>query len=370
MLNSRSSSKCLKHLAIKTSLAFLAFALLMTLSCGKRKPPLPPVTRVSQRVEANAFQRGDQVILSWKMPARNAPAGDVTRIVRADIYRLAEPLDAPLTLSEEEFAARSVLIGSKQLTDNDFGLRTVSYFDQLEIADQPVRLRYSVRLVNESGQRATFSNFVMLSPSGNVAGAPTSLSAVVSQESVRLEWTAPADNINGTRPANIIGYNIYRADVKDGPAKLLNKTPVSNTQFQDEFFAFEKEQQYFVRAVSIGSNGDPAESRESNIVAVTPVDTFAPDPPASITLAATQNSISIFFAANVEKDIAGYRIYRSTDANTPQANWELLTPNLLTTNTFRDDNVQPGVRYFYYITAVDKKGNVSVPSETVSEMIR
>ncbi len=49
----------------------------MTLSCGKRKPPLPPIERVNQRVEIGGFQQGDKVTLNWTMPARNAPDGSI-----------------------------------------------------------------------------------------------------------------------------------------------------------------------------------------------------------------------------------------------------------------------------------------------------
>ena len=38
-----------KHYADKAPLAALALVLLMSLSCGKRKPPLPPEERVLQR---------------------------------------------------------------------------------------------------------------------------------------------------------------------------------------------------------------------------------------------------------------------------------------------------------------------------------
>src|SRR5688572_22474154 len=91
-----------KPIAVKAPLALLAVALLIPLSCGKRKPPLPPRERVLQRVELGGFQRGNQVILAWKMPARNAPDGSLLNISRADIYRLAEPLTSPQALSEEE----------------------------------------------------------------------------------------------------------------------------------------------------------------------------------------------------------------------------------------------------------------------------
>jgi fibronectin type 3 domain-containing protein len=124
-----------------------------------------------------------------------------------------------------------------------------------------------------------------------------------------------------------------------------------------------------VRTVSLGSNSEPIESSDSNTVKIVPKDTFAPTAPGSVTIAATPNTISIFFATNTETDITGYRIYRSTDINQSKTDWTLLTPQLLTTNTFQDTNVEAGKTYYYYLTAVDKFGNVSEFSEVVKETI-
>lgn len=369
-LNSSRLSIGVKRIAIKAPLALLAFVLLITLSCGKRRAPQPPVERVPQRVEATGFQRGNQVILSWRMPARNAPSGSILNISRADIYRLAEPLDSPLTLSEEEFASRSTLVATVPVGDDDFGLKTISHTDTLEFSNQPARLRYAVRLVNASGQKAGFSNFVLLEPASRIASAPTSLSAEITQDAVKLEWQAPAVNVDGSTPPNILGYNIYRSPSEKETGKLLNQTPVNETEYSDGFFDFDKEYYYFVRSVSVGSGGVPVESTESNILKIKPVDTFAPSPPAAITLASTPTTISIFFAINPEKDIAGYRIYRSTDSNLPKAEWTPLTLELLTTNTYQDDRVESGKTYHYYITATDTHGNVSRPSEIVSETVQ
>ncbi|CAN5157060.1 hypothetical protein BH20ACI2_BH20ACI2_25380 [soil metagenome] len=110
---------------------FLIVAVLFAAGCGKRRPPVPPRERVVQRVELTGFQRGNQVILSWKMPARNAAKGDVLNISRADIYRLVEPASAPLQLSEEEFATRSTMIAALKITDDDFTLQTLTHRDQL-----------------------------------------------------------------------------------------------------------------------------------------------------------------------------------------------------------------------------------------------
>lgn len=356
-----------KRLISKAPLALLAVVLLLSLSCGKRRPPLPPSERVAQRVDLSGFQRGSNVILSWKMPARNAGKGSVLNISRADIYRLAEPASAPLTLSEEEFASRSVLIATVPITDADFGLKNLSFQDRLEFAGQAARLRYSVRLANAAGQKGAFSNFIVVEPVSRVAESPTSLSAEVSQEAITLRWDPSTENVDKTTPPNLLGYYVYRSTSENEPAKLLTKSLVTGTTYRDEFFDFGKQYFYFVRAVSAGTEAVPIESNESNIVKVKPIDTFPPSPPAAITLAAGQSVISIFFAINPEKDVAGYKIYRSTDQGLDKSKWTLLTPELLTTNTYQDKTVESGKTYFYYLTATDSSGNVSQPSEIVSE---
>ena len=374
MLNHRLTPKSklstlLKLVATKAPLALIAVVVLTGLSCGKRKPPLPPKERVLQHVEITGFQRGNQVILSWKMPARNAPQGSVLNISRADIYRLAEPLSSTVTLSEEEFASRSTLVATLNIGDSDFGAKELLYTDTLQLAGQAARLRYAIRFVNASGQKAGFSNFFLLEPAARIAGAPTSLSATVGQDAIKLDWDAPTANVDGSTPVSLLGYNVYRSGSNKVPGKLLNTTPVGDTNFDDAFFEFDKPQFYFVRAVSVGTGGEPVESRESNVLEITPKDTFPPTPPAAITVAATPTTISIFFATNPEKDVVSYRLYRSLDQNADKAKWELLTKDPLTTNTFQDTRVESGKTYYYYLIAVDKAGNVSLASEVVSETV-
>lgn len=343
------------------------FAVLMTLCCGKRKPPLPPLEKVRQRVEISGFQRGNKIALSWQMPARNASDSSVLNIKSADIYRLAEPSNAPLALSEEEFASRSIIIGNLPISDTDFGLKRLTYNDNLEFAGQSARLRYAIRFVNDSGQKAAFSNFLLIEPTAKVADNPKSLTAEVSQENILLNWAAPQINIDGSKPVNIVGYNIYRSAAKTENAKLLNDKPISDTRFQDNFFEFDREYFYFIRSVSVGNSGEPIESAESNIVGILPKDTFVPTAPASITIAAVPGNISIFFASNPERDIVGYSIYRSTDSALDKSKWQLLNTDLLKTNTFQDTKIETGTKYFYYLKATDAKGNLSEPSEIVSE---
>lgn len=359
----------LKHFAVKAPLALIALVVLIGAGCGKRGAPVPPKERVLQRVEISGFQRGNQVILSWKMPARNAPVGNVQNISRADVYRLAEPVTSPQALSEEEFANRSTLIAAMPISDGDFGNKTLQFKDTLQFAGQAARLRYAIRFVNSSGQKAAFSNSLLIEPTSKVAGGPASLLAEASQDAIQLKWQSPTTNIDGSQPVSVLGYNVYRSNSEKDPARLLNKTPITTANFDDEFFDFGKDYYYFVRAVSVGVQAEPVESVESNILKFKAVDTFAPFAPSAITVAAAPNAISIFFAVNPEKDINGYKIYRSIDKDLAKDQWTLLTPQLLQTNTFQDTKVESGKIYYYYITATDKTGNVSALSEVVSETV-
>lgn len=356
---------------LKPALAsvLLTVALIFNLGCGKRKPPLPPVERIAQKIEIEGFQRGDRVNLSWVMPARNAAESDVSNIARIDVYRLAEPSGSTLTLSEDEFSARSTLIATIPARADDFGLKKFSYTDVLELAGQNARLRYAVRFVNSSGQKASFSNFLLIEPTAKVAEAPKTLTVTASEAANKLTWLPPQINVDGSKPVNILGYNIYRSNSAEQAATLLNKTPVNQTDYSDSSFEFDNKYFYFVRSVSLGSGGEPLESSESNIVSITPKDVFPPAPPAAITIAAAPNNLSVFFATNTENDVAGYRVFRSLDKELAVAAWQNVTPVLLTTNTFQDRDVVSGKTYYYYLTAVDKTGNSSQPSEIVSETL-
>ena len=337
-------------------------------SCGKRKPPLPPIKKVAQRAEISGFQRGDRVHLSWKMPDANAPAGSHETIRRVDVYRLSEALTQPPNISEAEFASRSVLIGTISVKPQDIGSR-LTYTDRLQLAGQPSRLRYAVRFVNDAGQKAPFSNLIVIEPAGKVAAEPSELAADVTQDAIVLTWNTPSENADGSTPVNLVGFNVYRSPSKDQAAKLLNAAPVSDPKYTDKSFEFGKTYFYFVRAVSSGTGAVNTESAESNIVEIAPQDTFAPTAPSSITIGASPGTISIFFPPNPEPDVVGYNIYRSTDSAKPKPDWDLLTPTPTDATTFQDTKVEAGNTYHYYVIAIDKAGNKSEASEVVSETV-
>jgi fibronectin type 3 domain-containing protein len=364
------------NLFIKSELLkglLLLVAILTVTGCGKRRPPLPPVERVQQRTELlSGTQQGNEVILSWPAPIRNAPDSSVQSIRRIDVYRLAERPGAPRALTEDEFAARSTLVGSVTYEQIQNAGEKLTYADSLELAGEPTRLRYAVRYVNAAGQRAAFSNFLLIEPASRIARAPVLQTAgEVTEQAIKIAWQAPTSNIDNTTPVNLLGYNVYRMDESQSvPGQTpLNSSLISGTEFADANFKFGGEYRYLVRAVSLGSEGAQVESLNSNIISVMPRDTFKPAAPKGFSVAAGPGRLSIFFAANDETDIAGYNIYRSTDPNLPKPSWTKLNQSLLTRTSFQDERVESGRRYYYYIVAVDTAGNVSPESEVESETV-
>ena len=73
--------------------------------------------------------------------------------------------------------------------------------------------------------------------------------------------------------------------------------------------------------------------------------------------------MDLSWSINLETDLAGYRVYKSEQEG---ARGQLITPDLLPVPAVRDTSVEPGHRYWYTVTAVDRAGNESAPSNPVA----
>lgn len=345
-------------------------ALSLAPTCGKRRPPLPPIERIPQRTEQlTGSQRGNQIILSWPAPLRNAGEGSVQSIRRVDVYRVAERPNAPLPMTEDEFAARSTLVGSVSYDEIKKAGSNLIYTDTLELTE-PARLRYAVRYVNAAGERAAFSNFFLMEPAARVAAPPTITGKEYSETAITIIWEAPKANIDGSTPVNLLGYNVYRTAASQREAgSPLNQEPITATKYRDKTFKFGEKYTYMVRSVSLGTEGKPVESLDSNPVEASQEDTYPPSAPTLAQPGAAPGRLALFWSASPEPDVAGYLLYRTTDPNLPKNRWTLLTQAVYTRTTFTDENVESAKTYYYYVIAVDNNGNKSQPSEVVSETV-
>ena len=145
---------------------------------------------------------------------------------------------------------------------------------------------------------------------------------------------------------NYIGFHVYRSFNENLPFvfwERLTDEPIPDGNFNDR--AAEVGQRYFYKLTQVDANGNES-------APVTPKSTFT-------------DHAGNTHAQNPLVDFAGYNIYRSADKNVPLDQWERRNKELLLTTEFKDEGVESGEIYFYYVCAVDSKGTESAPAEVV-----
>jgi len=87
-----------------------------------------------------------------------------------------------------------------------------------------------------------------------------------------------------------------------------------------------------------------------------------PATPDSFSATPANEYIALNWAENLELDIQGYNLLRSSD---PETEPEILHSEILTENSFNDDTAQAGQFYYYSLEAVDIDGNLSPRTEVL-----
>jgi fibronectin type 3 domain-containing protein len=148
----------------------------------------------------------------------------------------------------------------------------------------------------------------------------------------------------------VVGYHVYRSEKEDLPFMFwarITDEPIPESSLSDS--AAEIGKRYFYKLTQVFSDG-----KES--APITPKSTYT-------------DHAGQTFDQNPLADFAGYNIYRSADENVPLDKWERRNSAPLPTGEFKDDGVESGEIYFYYVRAVDSNGAESSPSE-VTRVIR
>jgi len=92
-------------------------------------------------------------------------------------------------------------------------------------------------------------------------------------------------------------------------------------------------------------------------------DTTAPSAPTGLVAVGGSGSVDLLWNANSENDLAGYHVYRATNAGGPYGR---VDSQLVTTSSFTDTTVTGGTTYYYVVTAVDTSSNESMTSAEAS----
>ena len=345
-------------------------------ACGKVGPPLPPVPRpVARPGVAAATQVGDRVRIAWQAPNLDLRKSVDSSVSRADIYRLIQSRDE----TTPPFVDQFVESGAEVVGFLDYGTlenqlsknadRVLLYEDTLDLSEPSAlanrRFVYAVRYVDRLGRPLSWSNIIGVEPVPGIAMPPASLTYEEHQDEIVLSWVSPQRNIDGSSPAQVVGYNVYRAGAdSERLGEPLNKRLLTETTYVDSSFQYLKPYSYVVRSVSQGPDSQ-VESVNSMPLAVTPRDVFPPATPTNVTIASAAGIVSLFWPANAERDLKGYLIYR---AEGDGGAFVRITPEPVTRTSYRDDRTRTGTRYAYKLSAVDRYGNESAPTSPVYEV--
>jgi predicted small lipoprotein YifL len=350
-------------------LLLLLFLCLFFSFCGKKGPLLPPLAKIPNKIEVfDAIQRGERVILEWENPQTYID-GSLLSIEVIEIWFYEAENESP---RKEEFESKARLvasIGKKELTGHEINKGGASsrlhYEYKLSQKDFGSKnLIFGLRVADRKKRKSEFSELRSLKPI-ILSLPPQQIQANVFEDRIEIRWRAPEKNIDQSSPAYLKGYNIYRAD-GEGPAQRLNPELVKEEKYEDRDFVFERLYRYFVRA-SATELSPFVESEDSETIEVKPKDVFPPVPPSGLVSVSVGSLISLSWDANREKDLAGYRVWRKAEG---EAEFILLTPELIQENAYSDTRVEKNKRYYYAITAQDKSGNESMKSDVVSEIAK
>jgi hypothetical protein len=361
---------------------FLFSIFLFSAGCGAPGEPVPPSPPVPAAIkDLAAHQAGDGVQLSFTLPSNSISGQKLAAPPAVEILRAAVKPDG----SADAKSFRVVYTIPGALLDNYRADGRVVFTDPIapeETKSHPgVAVAYAVR-TRASQKRASADSNVVALRVFPVPAPIASVEARVTESAIELTWPVPAATAAGEPATPITGYKIYRAETHPAAAAPLGQnfpqgkpeaqpallaSSETNT-YRDTSMVFDHTYIYVVRSV-IQVDGNELESSDSAPVTVAPRDTFPPAVPQGLVAAVLPGATSgtvlvdLSWSINLETDLAGYHVYRSEQEGT---RGQLVTPDLLPTPAVRDTSVEPGHRYWYTVTAVDRAGNESPPCAPVA----
>lgn len=380
----RKSASChVEHSGIASfSFLVLGITFLVAAGCGAPGEPVPPSPPVPVAVtDLAAQQAGDGVELSFTLPAKTVAGDRLAAPPAAEFLRGAQKPDG----SPDKNSFRVVYTIPGSLVGNYATNGHLKFVDPIAPSETRAHpggvLVYMIR-TRASKKRASSNSNVVSVRMFPVAEAIAHVEARLTESAINLSWTAPTRTSGGDPLGALSEYRIYRGELDPSSAEAastdLSKAkwkspltllaPSSENSYQDTFFDFGKSYAYIVRSV-VQVDGNALESSDSAPAILTPRDIFPPAAPQNLVAAvlsgATPGSLltDLSWSINLETDLAGYRVYRSEQQG---ARGALATAELLLAPVYRDTSVEPGHRYWYSVTAVDRAGNESEPSAAVA----
>jgi hypothetical protein len=357
-------------------LTFLA-ALASIVGCAACATPgavqLPSLNLARPVEDLTASRKGNKVTLEWTLPSKNTDR-TLVQLKHLSDTLVCRQVGTSLMSSCNQVGEVTPPKGpQRKKGDPDQKLR-MTYTDtlplQLEQEHPAGFATYAVEIMNDRARSAGLSNQVFI-PLAPTIEPPSQVSAEVAADGVRVSWSG------GEVPAAPEGLT-YRYRVERRPAgaggyiALNDVDPTSEGSYLDPTSEWETKYEYRITSVTnVHADGreGSVEGDDSTAVEVLTKDIYPPAQPVGLqavfSSVGQKPFVDLTWAPNSEGDVAGYNVFRRTN----EGGWQKLNPNLVQVSSFRDENIQPGTKYQYAVSAVDLRGNESPRSSVTSEEV-
>ncbi|KRF04875.1 hypothetical protein ASG89_21520 [Paenibacillus sp. Soil766] len=219
-----------------------------------------------------------------------------------------------------------------------------------------VTYSFAISAYDASGNESEKSAVISLTPHEELdtefPAPPMGLAASTGDTKIQLTWSPNSEE-------DLAGYMLYisedgavtwRSGISTGYATTYQATGLTNRKVYT----------FAVTALDYAGN----ESAKSAFVTASPIsaDQTAPSVPVGLNGNAVDGSSSLIWQANSENDLAGYRIYSSTDNG---ATWHLKGDAKKLT-VFTASGLTDGTSYNFTVSAYDSNGNESAKSAAIN----
>jgi len=347
----------------------LLLAAALAAGCGRKIAPEAPLLVIPARPEPlRVTQEGGDVVLRFPFPTKTVQGTPLTNLTKVTVFREVVPAPpgarapepaketAERERDEKLFRQRAEIVRELDRA----GLDEVTVGSEIVVRDSMmpmflgkrlgrVFLRYGVAATRDRKRVSPLSPLVSILPRVPPS-QPLALAATVEEGRVCLEWLEPEGMVDGTVPATVAGYAVYRRDAAEEAYDEWVGV-VARSPFVDESAAAGKRLIYTVRGAPTADR-PPVLGPAADEVLVDTRDVFPPDPPDGLLILSEEGGNRLIWNPGLARDLAGYRVFARDGVGA----WRRLADGL-TDPAYLDAGAPRGRRYG--VTAVDASGNES-----------
>ena len=351
---------------------------LMFAACATVGPPQPPSLELPKPPsDLRAVRKGDQVTLSWTIPAKTTDRQMVrslgpTRICRGLAPELTE-CGTPVGQAAAQAISRANPSPKQKSKEKISATYTDTLPAQIESDDPSGLITYAIEVLNTDGRGAGLSNQVRV-PLTRTLPPPHDFSGRVTSRGVVLTWSNNLPPTVAAAPVHYL-YRIYRQQEGSAQRSLAGEVAPAGDKLTltDANIEWQKTYEYRAETVTVivaeNTPGVQVEGDDSPEIKVFADDIFPPAVPSGLQAVFSgpgqQAFIDLIWAPVTDVDLDGYNVYRHEEGTAPVK----VNAALVKTPAYRDMAVVSGKNYFYSVSAVDVRENESARSEETSEIV-